>query len=320
MRINLLFGFLGAGKTTLVRRLLTKPVDTLKTAVIVNEFGEVGVDGRILSGSSVDVIELTSGCLCCTLRGALSLAIEELRDMQQIERVIVEATGVAQPAEMLESLAEPGGTLELEVGRLATVVDIAKLPKLLPMLGEFYANQIRHADIVVLNKCDLVAPDDLEKARARILEVNPAADIVFAEQGDIDAAYLLQGVTRLWPPAQSGALRPDDDHHVANRTVEHEKDHAHPSAPAESFVLRPRDDVGRSELEHFFGGLTDAVWRAKGYVFLDGGCHLVQYAMGQLEVTAAPEREAQSEYMVFIGRGMDRSAIEQRFQFAGSGA
>ncbi len=320
MHIHLLFGFLGAGKTTLVRRLLTRPVDKLKTAVIVNEFGDVGVDGQILSGSSVDVIELTSGCLCCTLRGALSLAIEELRDIQQVERVIVEATGVAQPAEMLESLADPGSTLELTVGRVATVVDTAKLPKLLPMLGEFYANQIRHADIVVLNKCDLVAPEDLDQRRAQILEVNPAADIVYAEQGDVDTGYLLQGVTRLWLPAQGAGLPQDDDHASAEHGTERAGDHAHPPAPAESFVLRPGGDASRRDLEGFFGGLNDNVWRAKGYVLLDGACHLVQYAMGQLEITAAPEREAQSEYMVFIGRDMDRNAIERRFQFAGASA
>lgn len=240
--------------------------------------------------------------------------------MQQVARVIVEATGVAQPAEMLENLMEPGSTLELEVGPLATVVDTAKLPKLLPMLGEFYANQIRHADIVVLNKCDLVGAQDLEQARARILEVNPGADLVYAEQGDVDTGYLLRGVTRLWPPVQPRAPRDGDDHTHADHAVGHDVHHAQPPAPAETFVLRPAGDASRSELEDFFGALGDSVWRAKGYVLLEGASHLVQYAMGQLEITAAPERGAQSEYMVFIGRGMDRSAIERRFQLAGANA
>jgi G3E family GTPase len=298
MHINLLFGFLGAGKTTLVRRLLAKPVDTLKTAVIVNEFGEVGVDGKILSGNSVDIIELTSGCLCCTLRGALSMAIEELRDMQQVERVIVEATGVAQPAEMLDSLAEDGEALELSIGPVVTVVDAAKLPKLLPLLGEFYANQIAGGDIVVLNKCDLVDPADLDRAHTQVLEVNPHADIVFAEQGEVDNGYLLSGTTRRAP---SGG----------------HQQHAHVhEAPAESFVLRPHFEGGRRDLEEFFGGLTDAVWRAKGYVALGGTCHLVQYAMGQLEIVPAPERGGQSEYLVFIGRGMERERIERRLELA----
>jgi G3E family GTPase len=85
-------------------------------------------------------------------------------------------------------------------------------------------------------------------------------------------------------------------------------------------VLRPGGDASRSELEQFFGGLADQVWRAKGYVSIEGRSHLVQYAMGQLEITAAAEREAQSDYMVFIGRGMDRGTIERRFHFAGADA
>ena len=98
MRVNLLFGFLGSGKTTLAKHLLANRSRDLKTAVIVNEFGEVGVDGDILRGDNVDVVELNSGCLCCTLRGSLMMAVEELRDKAKVERVIVEATGIAQPA------------------------------------------------------------------------------------------------------------------------------------------------------------------------------------------------------------------------------
>lgn len=302
MNVHLLFGFLGAGKTTLVRRLIDQPIDARKTAVIVNEFGEVGVDGQILSGNSVDIIEFTSGCLCCTLRGALSMALEELRDMQQVERVIVEATGVAQPAEMLESLADDRGGLELEVGRLVTVVDTAKLPKLLPMLGEFYANQIVNTDVVVLNKCDLVTPEELERARGRVLELNASAEIVFAEQGEVDNMQLLKGCT-----ARVRAPDPHHSHHV------HEP-------PAESFVLTPHRYASRRDLQAFFGALSDEVWRAKGYVELNGECHLVQYAMGQLEIIPAVRRAAGSDYMVFIGRGMDRNAIEQRFELVGAPA
>ena len=317
MHINLLFGFLGAGKTTLVRRLLTRPVDKLKTAVIVNEFGDVGVDGQILSGSSVDVIELTSGCLCCTLRGALSLALEELRDMQQVERVIVEATGVAQPAEMLESLAEPGGTLEARSRTTRDGRGHRKAPEAPADAGRVLCESGEARDIVVLNKCDLVTPDDLEKARAQILALNPAADIVFAEQGDIDAGHLLQGMTRLWPVRESGAVCQDEPHHATDNGIGHDEGHAHPPAPAESFVLRPGGEASRRDLEHFFGGLTDDVWRAKGYVFLEGGCHLV-VRDGTARDHGCARATGAVRYMVFIGRDMDRTAIERRFQFAGA--
>jgi G3E family GTPase len=307
VQVNLLFGFLGAGKTTLVRRLLSERADGLKTAVIVNEFGEVGVDGQILSGSNVDILELTSGCLCCTLKGSLILAIEELRDLQKVERVIVEATGVAQPAEMKEALAEPTEGPAFDIGPVVTVVDTAKLPKLLPMLGEFYASQIENADIVVLNKSDLVAPEAMEAASRQIRELNPRADILFAEQGDIESAYLL----RPRPGMKSGnvgvATAPEDYRYRAARGH-------HDAPPAESFVIESTAASLRQPVEQFFHSLGDDVWRAKGYLAIGGESCLVQYAMGQLEITPA---EARSKgYIVFIGRGMDRARIEQRFRLA----
>jgi G3E family GTPase len=305
MQVHLLCGFLGAGKTTLVRRLLAKPVDGLKTAVIVNEFGEVGVDGQILSGGNVDILELTSGCLCCTLKGSLTLALEELRDLQKVGRIIIEATGVAQPAELVESLADTDEGFAVDLGPVVTVVDSAKLPKLLPMLGEFYASQIENADIVVLNKADLVSPAAMDEASRQIRGINAHADILFAEQGDVDVAYLLR---RREGQKSSGAAASHHDH----------DDHAahahHDGPPAESFVLSSTATSRRQPVEQFFRGLGDDVWRAKGYLAIGGETCLVQYAMGQLEITPADARP--KSYLVFIGRGMDRQDIEQRFHLA----
>ncbi len=319
-QVHLLCGFLGAGKTTLVRRLLAKPADGLKTAVIVNEFGEVGVDGQILSGSNVDILELTSGCLCCTLKGSLILAIEELRNTQGVERVIVEATGVAQPAEMVESLSDTGEEgLAVDIGPVVTVVDTAKLPKLLSMLGEFYASQIGSADIVVLNKSDLVTPEALDAASWQIRAINPRADVLFSEQGDVDGAYLLR---------HRGVERPDDPgghdafgESVAGKTGGHHAGHAghaahhnHDSPPAESFVLASSGTPRRVSVERFFRELDDSVWRAKGYMVIEGESCLVQYSMGQLEITPASARS--TGYVVFIGRGMARESIERRLRLA----
>ncbi|MEE8265334.1 MAG: GTP-binding protein, partial [Acidiferrobacterales bacterium] len=107
MKINLLFGFLGSGKTTLVRRILAERVQQQSLAVIVNELGDVGIDGAIIEGHDIDVVELTSGCVCCTLKGSLLNAIEELKEVANVQRIVVEATGVAHPKEMLETLSDP---------------------------------------------------------------------------------------------------------------------------------------------------------------------------------------------------------------------
>ncbi len=327
MRVNLLFGFLGSGKTTLVRHLLAeRPRE--KTAIIVNEFGEVGVDGDILRGRDVDMVELNSGCLCCTLKGSLMMAVEELAAKAGVERIIVEATGVAQPGELTETLADASMKAALEIGPLVTVVDAAKFSKLESMLGEFYVAQIEHADILVLNKVDLVSAEALEEVRRAVREINPDADVLFAERADVDTDFLLDrrpgGIVAraAATAAQGGGIAPggaasDDGQHAGahDHGHDHPHDHGghdpHAGAPAESFVLAAPARSGRAGVERFFGALPDAVWRAKGFMRIDGAPALVQYALGQLEITPAPSRA--NEHIVFIGRGMDRDAIARQF-------
>ncbi len=324
MQVNLLFGFLGSGKTTLARHLLAERARDVKTAVIVNEFGEVGVDGDILRGDNVDVVELNSGCLCCTLRGSLMLAVDELREKANVGRVIVEATGVAQPAELVDTLAGSTGRAGMQIGPLVTVVDAAKFPKLLSMLGDFYVDQVENADIVLVNKIDLVDEGQLAEVARQVREVNPEAEILFSEQGRVRPAELFErrdrGVLeRALAAAGTGAAGAADgrDHgHGHDHDHDHHHDHPHDAAHAphdgapESFVLRATG-ASRAGAERFFGSLPDTVWRAKGFVELDGRPCLVQYAMGQLEI--APAAAAPEQAVVFIGRGMDRCAIEARF-------
>lgn len=306
MRVNLLFGFLGSGKTTLVRRLLEERGRDAKTAVIVNEFGEVGIDGEILRGTNVDMVELNSGCLCCTLKGSLMLAVEELRRKAGVERVIVEATGVAQPGELTETLTDPTMRTRVDIGPLVTVVDAHKFSRLLGALGEFYVAQIENADIVILNKTDLAAPEVLEEARREVLAINPAATVLFADHCDVDSNYLLEGeFSGLLASAGGRDEHAHDGHH-------HEHGHAH--APAESFVLDASGEARREAVERFFRELPDGVWRAKGFMRIDGRPSLVQFTMGQLDITAAEAPPAHN--MVFIGRDMDRSAIGAAFDRA----
>ncbi len=331
MQINLLFGFLGSGKTTLAKHLLAERGRDVKTAVIVNEFGEVGVDGDILRGNNVDVVELNSGCLCCTLRGSLMLAVEELREKSQVERVIVEATGVAQPGELVESLADSSLSGEFKVGPLVTVVDAAKFPKLLAMLGDFYLDQVESADLVIVNKIDLVSAEDLMAVSRQVREINEHADILFAEQGRVVPEQLFDErddglVERALALAGERVAAHEHDGHGHDHGHGHQHDHdhqhddghehdAHAGAPAQSFVLRGAGGTRRAGLERFFAGLPDNVWRAKGFLRVDGEPRLVQYSLGQLEIT--PGGQAPNEAIVFIGQDLDRTEIEARFALVG---
>ena len=326
LRINLLFGFLGSGKTTLVRRILGERGGARPMAVIVNEFGEVGVDGDVIAGDNVNLVELTSGCLCCTLRGSLMSAVEELREKAGVEQIVVEATGVASPGDMLEDLNDSRIAHELDVGPLVTVVDAPKFTRLQQMLGEFYEEQVENADVLVLNKIDLATPDELDDARSAVREINPDAVLLFAEQGDTDLALLLDGPESellAQMKAEAGGHHEhrrdaddsghDDDHHHDHSHDHshggaHGHAHGHAHAPAESFVMNAAGEFSREGLSGAFAAMPDNVWRSKGFLTVDGEPSMLQFTMGQLEITGAPERER--PYLVVIGHELDRGAVE----------
>lgn len=305
MRVNLLFGFLGSGKTTLVRHILAERAQQQRLAVIVNEFGEVGIDGAIIEGRDVDVVELTSGCLCCTLKGSLLNAIEELHEVSGIDHVVVEATGVAQPEDMLETLADPDFRSNVDIGPLVTVVNAPKFSRLLDGLGDFYGAQIANADVLLLNKIDLATPAELESVREQVQQLNPKATVLFTEQCEVDLAFLLDGDESglLGRPLPVGSGHAGDTH-------DHDHQHAgHP--PVESFVLETSGNAERGAVERFFSELPDNVWRAKGFMLIDGEPALVQFASGQLDISKGGAQRKQQ--LVFIGSELDRAAIENRF-------
>ena len=306
MRLNLIFGFLGSGKTTLVRRILTERAGGQPTAVIVNEFGDVGIDGDILQGNNVDMMQLNSGCLCCTLKGTLISAIEELQVSADIERTVVEASGLAEPSDLLESLWDPkfGSKMDINLGPVVAVVDTPKFPIIREMLGEFYTEQVAHADVVLLNKIDKAEAPDLDAVHDDIAALNPGASLIFTEQCGADLDIVLDGKSAQAKPGHHGH---DHDH-------DHDHGHEHEHVQFDSLVLGCDADVGRESVEQFFHGLDPQVFRAKGFMTIDGQPRLVQFATGQLDIH--PADGPHDGRMVFIGRGLDRRGLQENFNSA----
>ena len=285
MRVNAICGFLGSGKTTLVRRILGERAGAEPMAVIVNEFGAVGIDGALLEGTNVNMIELTAGCLCCTLKGSLVGALEELRDTRGVKRVVIEATGVAQPGELLEVLSDPSLQGSVELGPVVTVVDSAKFAGLRRVLGEFFTEQVRRADVVILNKTDLSHGSRLEEVRRDVAGLNSKATVVTAERCNVELDMVLDGERRVPEPS---AL----DQGLASPA---------PAASFVSFVVPTAFDADRAAVERFFASLPSEILRAKGFMTIDGQLATVQFAAGQLEITPAPGTRPPT--MVFISSG-----------------
>jgi G3E family GTPase len=293
MLVNPICGFLGSGKTTLMRRIIAERAGREPMAVIVNEFGAVGIDGAILSGTNVDMVEISSGCICCTLKGSLVSALEELRDKKGVERVVIEATGVAQPAEMLDVLADPALRDSVIVGPMVTIVDAAHFSGLRRVLGRFYTEQVERADVVVLNKTDLTSTEQLERARQDIVALNRGATVATAERCNVELSMVLDKSAR---PPEPSAL----DQGLASPA---------PAASFVSFVVPAGFDAERGRVEEFFKSLPPELVRAKGFMSIDGQPRTVQFAAGQLEITPAANPRTLS--MVFISSAEpDRAAIQ----------
>src|SRR5687767_3329386 len=224
--VTVLTGYLGAGKTTLLNRILSEPHGK-KYAVIVNEFGEIGIDNELVVGADEEVFEMNNGCICCTVRGDLIRIIEGLmRRKGKFDAIIVETTGLADPAPVAQTffMDETIGA-KTKLDAVVTVADAKYLKDRLRDAPEA-KNQIAFADVILINKTDLVSPEDLREVEARIRGINPYAKVHRTQRAQIPLnevlgrnAFDLERILDIEPEF----LKVDDHEH----THDHHHDHAH---------------------------------------------------------------------------------------------
>ena len=198
--VTVLTGYLGAGKTTLLNRILTEP-HGMKFAVIVNEFGEVGIDNDLVVGADEEVFEMNNGCICCTVRGDLIRIMEGLMKRRgKFDAIIVETTGLADPAPVAQTFFVDQDVQDM--ARLDAVVTVADARWLTSRLKDApeAKNQIAFADVIVLNKIDLVSPEELREVEARIRAINPYAKLHKTTRAQVPLDAVL-GSQRLRPRA-----------------------------------------------------------------------------------------------------------------------
>ncbi|RZK84028.1 MAG: GTP-binding protein, partial [Methylobacterium sp.] len=238
--VNLVTGFLGAGKTTLLRRLLQDP-SLAGAAVLINEFGEVGLDHHLIERIDETTVLLQSGCVCCTIRGELSAAIRDLFSKREqglvpaFDRLVIESTGLADPFPILSTVrADPVLSHHFTLGNVVTLVDAVNAEGQLARYPEC-GRQIASADRLVLSKTDLVSPADSHRLAARLTAMNPAAVLLDAHAPDWTAAFLMvEDAASPAPreaPLDAGHGHADDfadAPHLA--ATQDEADHAHSDA------------------------------------------------------------------------------------------
>lgn len=188
-RIILLAGFLGSGKTTLLKRILSWETDLSDTVVLVNEFGDVGIDGALLKDSGSDVVELASGCICCTLSNDLRRSLIDIWERFHPRKIFIEASGVADPTAIESVLREPGMSLKMETDRIVTVLD-ADFWEAREAFGLLFYNQLETADLILLNKIDLLDKEKIPRFLNEIHELIPDTQVVPTIRCNIDPETL----------------------------------------------------------------------------------------------------------------------------------
>ena len=239
--VTVLTGYLGAGKTTLLNRILTEPHGK-KYAVIINEFGETGIDGELVVDADEEVFEMNNGCICCTVRGDLIRIIEGLfKRKDRFDAIVVETTGLADPGPVAQTFfVDEDVSRRARLDSIVTVVDARHLPARLKDSREA-EEQIAFADVIVLNKTDLVSPEELAAVEARIRSVNRFAQIHRATKCDVDlakvldrGAFDLSRILDLEPdflnPPHGAAGHVHDEH--CGHDHDHGHDHHHGHNPA----------------------------------------------------------------------------------------
>ena len=231
VKIDIISGFLGAGKTTLIKKLFESSLKDERVVLIENEFGEIGIDGSFLKESGIQIKEINSGCICCSLVGDFEASIKELISLYVPERIIIEPSGVGKLSDIIKAVKDVDADLEINV--VTCVVDAKKLKIQLKNFGEFLHNQIEYANTIILAKVDTVNEAKIEEDLALIREINDHANIVTTNINELDSEYILsvlQQSTSLTDKMIKELEEEHEHHHHHDNDEEcccHDHDHEH---------------------------------------------------------------------------------------------
>ena len=340
IKVNIISGFLGAGKTTLIKKLLGGSIAKEKVILLENEYGEIGIDGGFMKETGITVTELNSGCICCTLAGDFQKSIDELIDTYHPDRILVEPTGVGKLSEIIAAVEKARVRHDdLIVSGCATVVDASKCRMYMKNFGEFFIDQVKSAATIIFSRTQLLSADRVEKSRALILEQHPDARIITTPWDDLDADTMLEVIESGKPIEIHVDFDDDDDedehehHHHDHGEDEHEHhhhdhDHAHHHHhhhPGEHDADEVFDNLGvetarrftKDEIGSMTGQLSDQeeygmILRAKGILQTpEGAWFQFDYVPGELQVRdCAPDYAGR---LVVIGTHIDEKALKTLF-------
>lgn len=334
IKIDIFSGFLGAGKTTLIQKLLREAYQGEKVVLIENEFGEVGIDGGFLKDAGIEINELSSGCICCSLVGDFGKALREVADRFHPERILIEPSGVGKLDDVIAAV-RAAQLPDAEIGACITVADATKVKIYARNFGEFYKNQIENAGVIVLSRTAGMRADKLEKAVAMLRAENEHAPMITTPWDQLDGQQILKAGENT-VDAVMAALQGEYEHeHHHDHDHEHHHDHDHEHEHGEhcscgchdhghhadevfvSLGFETAKKYTKEGLQAALEALLESdkygqVLRAKGIVDGVDGWLFFDYVPG--EVNVRPGSADITGRLVFIGSGLNEAALRTLFE------
>ena len=228
-KIDIISGFLGAGKTTFIKKMLEDVFQGEKIVLIENEFGEIGIDGGFLKDSGIEISELNSGCICCSLVGDFGKNLREVMERFHPDRILIEPSGVGKLSDVMKSVQEVEQENEVKLNGRITVVNTAKATKQMKAFGEFFNNQIEYATVVVLSRTQNVKPEQTETVVNAIREKNPRAAVITTPWDEIDGKQIYKVIGQ--QKTLEEEVLEEHKHSHGHEGHCHHEEHAHEHGP-----------------------------------------------------------------------------------------
>lgn len=321
MQIDVINGLLGAGKTTFLLNLLDQMTGEEKVAVLVNEFGEIGIDGDLLSGQGADVVELPNGCICCSLTADLRQQIKTIAETYHPHRLIIEPTGVATIKNLMSILRSLSLEKYIDDIRVMMVIDASMIFEILNQNRGFVESQLEKAQVIIINKCDKVSSDEVEKIKEFIKHVNGTGQILLASFGRVldnnisDRKACAEGATC----GETVLNEHEHEHeHVHEHEHEHEHHHEHeqPLKKYEQFSRTSGGTFDSARLRNFFEQINNErfgpVDRAKGIFRLSDKWVRIDLASREISEVVL-DRSFKSSKVMVIGTKLKKESLKEEF-------
>ena len=332
-KIDIISGFLGAGKTTFIKKMLDEAFKGEQIVLIENEFGEVGIDGGFLKDAGIEITEMNSGCICCSLVGDFGKNLNEVISKYHPDRILIEPSGVGKLSDVMKSVIDIEKEQDVKLNALVTVVNALKASKQMKAFGEFFNNQIEYATTVILSRTQNATPEQLEFCVKQIQKLNPKAATITTDWSAITGEQILkvmegQDNLEMKVLAEARHAQEEHEHHHEHEGHEHHEhgedctcgchDHEHHHHHADdiftSWGKETPHKFEKSKLEEILKQFveSDNILRSKGMVeSVDGTWIYFDMVPGEYEI-----REGQPDYtgrIVVIGTGIHEHELEELF-------